>query len=402
MQNLASQYQLYRLPWSAVDNVNGWIEITDSCNLNCSVCYRKIRSNTYSLSELKEMVDTTIRMRNCDHIAIAGGEPLLVDFLEDLVEYIKERNVKVTVITNAVLLNEDKLNSLQKAGLDRLTLHIDSRQPRPGWENKTELELLLLKQTYLDMISRYSIQCSLISVVYPETMQYVPDIIRWALENADKISNLTFDLFRFSPLPEKIKSCFALDGTQIHPEKIRAINSVSDEKAIQLDELFAEIHQSIPEFIPHSYLNGTQKQDTVKWLLTSLIIFNKRIIGHVGPKTIELATMLHHLFKGRYPSFIGKNNLKMLAWGLLFDRELRSALLNYLSTCLKNPRGFFNKMNLLTIALIQPTDIYPNGMNNLCDGCPDAILYKDMLVPSCRLDEYRQFGSLLYVPYKES
>jgi hypothetical protein len=35
------------------------------------------------------------------------------------------------------------------------------------------------------------------------------------------------------------------------------------------------------------------------------------------------------------------------------------------------------------------------GEMNLCDGCVNMMMYRGELIPSCRLDEYRLFGSPL-------
>ena len=32
---------LYRFPWSMNDNPQGWVEVTDICNLHCRGCYRQ-------------------------------------------------------------------------------------------------------------------------------------------------------------------------------------------------------------------------------------------------------------------------------------------------------------------------------------------------------------------------
>lgn len=36
-----------------------------------------------------------------------------------------------------------------------------------------------------------------------------------------------------------------------------------------------------------------------------------------------------------------------------------------------------------------------NGEINLCDGCLNQMVYKDRIINSCQLDEYRMYGEPL-------
>jgi hypothetical protein len=51
--------------------------------------------------------------------------------------------------------------------------------------------------------------------------------------------------------------------------------------------------------------------------------------------------------------------------------------------------------------IIQPADIYANGHQNICDGCPDITVLNGQLVWSCRLEEPERFGDFVQMVPKE-
>ncbi len=104
--------------------------LTNNCNYNCAYCFGKFSDNKLSLEQAFIIVDNIYRYfkRNdiCDgRINLAGGEPLLYPFLDELIDYIKAYGIKVSVITNGSLLTEERI----KAWKDRvycIGLSIDS------------------------------------------------------------------------------------------------------------------------------------------------------------------------------------------------------------------------------------------------------------------------------------
>jgi uncharacterized Fe-S cluster-containing radical SAM superfamily protein len=384
---------LYRMPWSAVDNVNGWIEPTTRCNLRCRACYRREQHETLPFDQMRAYVDRTIEARNCEHISIAGGEPLLVDYLEDLVRHVRAQGCRVTVLTNGVLLDDARLASLAAAGLDRINLHVDAGQDRPGWEGADETELLELRQEILDRVHVHGIQCSTISVVYQETLAHLPRVLEWAVANHGRLCNLTLDLFRYYPHPRHVARCFAADGRDVDPAELGRLAVVDEEPRLTIDEVVEVVARTLEGFAPHSYLNGTAKQSAIKWLLTTAIVREGEVVGYLGRRAVELATVAHHWRHGRYPSFVGGRTRHGFLAAAVFDRDVRRAVRRLAGRIARRPWRAARPVDLLSIAIVQPTDWYTDGLQNMCDACPDAMLWGDLLVPSCRLDEYRRFGS---------
>ena len=71
---------------------------------------------------------------------------------------------------------------------------------------------------------------------------------------------------------------------------------------------------------PVPLLNGTEKADSFKWLLTLRMGTKQRIYGYHGPRMAELAQSLHHWRHGRYLAYAHPKVLRrgrsMLALGV--------------------------------------------------------------------------------------
>ena len=64
------------------------------------------------------------------------------------------------ILSNGEALDDDLLKSLKKAGLVKMSFHIDSGQTRKGWTGKNEKELNQLRQKYVDMLWNAGIKCN--------------------------------------------------------------------------------------------------------------------------------------------------------------------------------------------------------------------------------------------------
>lgn len=102
-------------------------ELTSVCNAKCLHCYAI--PSTPVVSELttddwKEVFDE-LREINTFGVALTGGEPLLRNDLEELVEYCSNLNLNPTLATNASVLTKDRLIGLFSLGLTGLLISLD-------------------------------------------------------------------------------------------------------------------------------------------------------------------------------------------------------------------------------------------------------------------------------------
>lgn len=111
------------------------ISVTDRCNFRCTYCMPKSvydrdfkfleRTQLLSFDEINRLVGI-FKDHGVEKVRITGGEPLLRKQLEKLLEMISvSHQLDLTLTTNATLLKQ-KASMLLNAGLNRITVSLDS------------------------------------------------------------------------------------------------------------------------------------------------------------------------------------------------------------------------------------------------------------------------------------
>lgn len=390
-----SHNDLYRLPWNLADNAISWLEPTSACNLDCDGCYREnVAGSHKSLQHVSEELDVFDRLRKADGVSIAGGDPLLHPHIAEIVAEVARRGYKPVINTNGSALTRELLYELKRAGVYGFTFHIDSRQGRPKWKQKNETELNELRLYYAEMLAEAgNISCAFNSTVYEETLEHVPEMIRWAARHIDKVQVMVFIMYR-QAVPNIPFDWYA-GATKIDMNRLVYSDVVEKKIDLTSHDLVAAIRKEIPEFLPAAYLNGTERSDSFKWLLTGRVGTKEKIHGYVGPKFMEIMQTMHHIGTGKYlayakPKMTRKGRSMMLLSP--FDAGIRGVAKRYLSSLLTNPLRVVHGLHYQSIMIIQPVDFLCNGAQNMCDGCPDITVWNGDLVWSCRMEELKHFG----------
>jgi len=248
------------------------------------------------------------------------------------------------------------------------------------------------------------ITCSFNATVYPETLKDVPMLLRWGQENIDRVHVMVFINYRMAVLGKDFD--FYVGDEQVHFDEMMYSKKDDHRRTdISSPEVVGEIRREYPDFAPCAFLNGTEKPDTFKWLLTGRMGNRKRIFGHVGPKFMEIVQTWNHLTTGKYlayasPGMQRKGRLYFLL--APFDRGVRRVAAAYLKSLFTMPSAFFRRLHFQSVMIIQPADILANGNVNMCDGCPDITVWNDELVWSCRMEEQYRWGqNVRMVPRRE-
>jgi hypothetical protein len=386
---------LYRLPWSRHDNPIAWLEITDICDIQCPCCYRQQLTGHKSFEQIKDEILFLKQERNADNISIAGGEPLLHPDLIDIITFIAEQELKPIIITNAVKLTPRFLQELKLAGTSGFTLHIDSRQARPGWEGASEQDLNELRQQYADMIhSEGNMLAFFNSTVFPDTLDDIPAIVRWAHSQVTKVHGLVFITFRYAP--ENVARTMEIASSEDNVSRLGYVSSDADEIHLTSNDVYTMIRDHEPLYNPSSYLGGSVLHTSIKWLVGTMLGSRYGMYGSLGEKTMELSQTMHHAWHGRYASYftntiVGNRAFLAGCW----DRSVRAASLNRVKEIIRRPWRIFTRIHMQSIVIVQAPDFLPDGRVDMCGSCPDTTVYNGRLVHSCRLDEYRLFGALL-------
>src|SRR5512139_1369217 len=192
------QNKYYRLPWNLLDNAIYWLEVTKACNIYCEGCYRENNPKGHKpLDEIEHDLQIFKKFRKTDGISIAGGDPLVHPDIVEIVRLITQDGLKPIINTNGLALNKELLRELKKAGAGGFTFHVDSKQHRPFWKGKTEIELNKLRLHFAEMLAEVGeLSCAFNSTVYGDTLQYVPGIMEWGQKHIDIVHILVFIAFR--------------------------------------------------------------------------------------------------------------------------------------------------------------------------------------------------------------
>ncbi|MFQ5679943.1 MAG: radical SAM protein [Gemmatimonadota bacterium] len=396
MSEALDHRDLYRLPWSLSDNAISWLEPTSACNLYCLGCYRANDPKSHrTLEEIDRDLDIFTRLRKTDGVSVAGGDPLTHPRVVDIVARVAERGLKPILNTNGLALTPELLAELKRAGLEGLTFHVDSKQSRPHWKKKSEVELNELRLQFARMVAEVGgLSCAFNATVYGDTLKEVPEIVDWGQRHIDIVHVLVFIAFRAGVVGGNFD--YYANGRRIDFTPVPYAYGADDAGRVDIrsTDVLRTIRERHPEFRPCAYLNGTESPDSFKWLLTVRVGTKKKIYGYAGPKFMELAQTSHHLLHGRYLAYAGPRVLRRGRSLLLLsplDRGLARVASAYLGAVARNPLRALGRLRMQSIMMIQPIDVLPDGRQDMCDGCPDMTVWNGRLAWSCRLEEQKRF-----------
>jgi organic radical activating enzyme len=386
---------LFRLPWTMSDNAMTWLEPTRQCNINCDACFHENDPGSQkSLEQIEHELDTMLRLRRCDAMLIAGGEPLVHPQIIDITKMVKSYHVKPVLITNGVGLNQTLVHELKEAGMHGFTFHVDAHQDRPGWAGKSETELNTLRQRFADMLKKAGgLACAFNITVFPDTLKDVAATVNWAVKNIDRVHIVTFIPVRMVPPDDSHR--YFVGGEKINIDQTPYVSRIPY-KNLSSTDVYKEIIKALPDYEFCAYLGGTALPTSLKWILGSHIGNRQRSFGSLGPKSMELLQYASHFFRGKYLSYTNPtaNRRARLAFLLsFFDREMRQTFKRYMIAGMRDPRIFFKRIYIQSISAVQPVDILPTGEQDNCDGCPNKTYWNGRLVSACRFEEYQIWGA---------
>ena len=113
-----------------VPHIVAW-NLTKRCNLACAHCYIsagswQATSDELPAEECLRILDEVLDVNPNPMLILTGGEPLLRDDLEVLVERASSRGATVVVGTNGTRLTDERIGTLMAAGLKGVAVSVDS------------------------------------------------------------------------------------------------------------------------------------------------------------------------------------------------------------------------------------------------------------------------------------
>ncbi len=174
------------------------LEITQRCNLDCTLCYLSDRA------ELAKDVPLPILLARidmvCQHygagtsLQISGGDPSLrkIEDLEALIRHIRLRGMRSCFMTNGIKATRAMLERLAAAGLDDLALHVDLTQERKGYD--TEVSLNEVRDAYIQRAEGLGLRVLFNTTIFEGNFAELPDLVRFFRARADAITLISFQM----------------------------------------------------------------------------------------------------------------------------------------------------------------------------------------------------------------
>ena len=99
------------------------------CNLSCAYCNEyDDHSAPVPTADVLGRINMLVAL-GTGIVTLSGGEPLIHPDLDRIIRHIRQRGAIATLITNGYLLTRDRIQRLNRAGLDHLQISIDNVQP---------------------------------------------------------------------------------------------------------------------------------------------------------------------------------------------------------------------------------------------------------------------------------
>lgn len=174
------------------------LQITGKCNLNCKFCCGAPRDvKCAEFEDVKKVIDKLAAV-NVERIVITGGEPLIYPHFDELVEYIKSKNIEIYLSTNAYFL--DKHLDVVTNNVACVGLPLDGSYPELCKDMTRELDQI---QTTIGAVEKIkaknpNIKIKIGTVVSKKNINDLKNI-KQILENCTYKPNV-WRLYEFSPL----------------------------------------------------------------------------------------------------------------------------------------------------------------------------------------------------------
>jgi uncharacterized radical SAM superfamily Fe-S cluster-containing enzyme len=174
------------------------LEVTQRCNLDCTLCYLSDYSESVPdppLAELKVKADNIKRLFGVQtNVQITGGDPTLRrrDELVEIVRYVASIGLNPALFTNGIRATRDLLAELRSVGLVDVAFHVDLTQERKGFV--TEAELNDVREEYLERARGLGLAVIFNTTVCDQNVAEVPSLVRFFVRHAGELGMASFQL----------------------------------------------------------------------------------------------------------------------------------------------------------------------------------------------------------------
>ncbi len=174
------------------------LEITQRCNLDCTLCYLSESSEAVRdvpLEVVYRRIDA-IRERYGPGVSVqvTGGDPTLRkrEELVAIVRRVSDRGLRPSLFTNGIKATRDMLAELADAGLFDVAFHVDTTQRRNKYP--TEAALNAVRLEYMERARGLRLAVIFNTTVHAGNLEDVPDLARFFVRHSDVVGMASFQV----------------------------------------------------------------------------------------------------------------------------------------------------------------------------------------------------------------
>lgn len=174
------------------------IEVTQRCNLDCSLCYLSEAaelSHDPPLDLLLSRIDMLARHFGAGaNIQITGGDPTLrkLEDLEALIARVRSHGMRACLMTNGIRAKRPFLKRLAAAGLNDVAFHVDLTEERKGYA--TEEALNEVRLDYLERARGLGLRILFNTTIFDGNIDEIPMLTAFFRDHAAEITLAGFQM----------------------------------------------------------------------------------------------------------------------------------------------------------------------------------------------------------------
>jgi 7,8-dihydro-6-hydroxymethylpterin dimethyltransferase len=183
------------------------VDLTNRCNLKCSPCFMDANHAPYvyelSMEDVSRIFERarSFKPQREFNILFAGGEPTIAQNFLDAVSYAWSAGFKrICVVTNGIRLGQedDFAAQMRAAGVHQVYLQLDGTS-NEAHRYRGAANLFDVKRRALENIARAGMMANLqVAVTKGVNNDSVGDVVRFAVENIDKVRSVLFQPIMFA------------------------------------------------------------------------------------------------------------------------------------------------------------------------------------------------------------
>ncbi len=174
------------------------LEITQRCNLDCTLCYLSESAEAvrdFPLDEVYRRIDMILAHYGPGtDVQVSGGEPTLRrrDELVAIVQRLASLGLRPCLLTNGIKATRELLVELCAAGLNDVAFHVDTTQQRAGYASEQQLNAL--RAEYVERARGLPLSVFFNTTVHEGNFANVPMLAAWFVAHADVVRFASFQL----------------------------------------------------------------------------------------------------------------------------------------------------------------------------------------------------------------